>query len=77
MIVLASTNQVNVLYEARVRVTADDCDFATHHVFVNGTPKPLSAIPSDAQEALLADGCEMFDEDNSGDIEYDLMRDAG
>lgn len=77
MIVLASTTQVNVLYEARVQVTADDCYFAAHHAFVDGIPKPTDDIPGATQEALLTNACEMFDEDNSGDIEYDLMRDAG
>jgi hypothetical protein len=76
MIFLASVTQVNTLYEARVTVTDDDCYFAAHHAFVDGTPKPLSSIPEAAQEALLADGCEMFDEDNREDVAYDLMRDA-
>ena len=76
MIFLASVTQVNTMYEARVTVTDDDCYFATHHAFVDGIPQDLHGLPESVQAALLEEACDMSNQNDNADFEYEQMRDA-
>jgi len=80
MICLAAVRLGGVEYEARIRVSTSggdyECDFASHHAWIDGMASPADRLPAMIQDALLEEGCDIFNQGSNADFEYELMRDA-
>ena len=81
MIFLAAVRLDGVEYEARIRVSTIggdyESDFAAYHAWIDGVASPVDRLPAMIQDALLEEGCDIFNQDSNADFEYELMGDAG